>query len=65
MVKFWQKRREKKLYKQWAEQAELPPQVLLPKKIPKGMTTKGEEKDRVYLFKIKILNLVKKILRVE
>ena len=64
-MKFWQRRREEKLYRQWAEHAELPPGAIPQREIPKDMTIKGEEKGRVYLFKVKILNFVKRILRVE
>jgi len=65
MVKFWQRRMGKKLYKQWAKHAGLPPDVIPQRETPKDMTIKGEEKDRGYLFRVKIVNLVKRILRVE
>jgi len=64
-VKFWRRKREEKLYKQWAKHAALPPAAIPQREAPKDMPIKGEEKDRVYLFKVKILNLVKRILRVE
>lgn len=64
-MKFGQRRRERKLYKQWAKHAGLPPGAIPPEETPKDMAIKSEEKDRVYLFKVKILNLVKRILRVE
>lgn len=64
-MKFWQRRREDKLFKQWTKHAGLPPQAIPPREIPKDMTVKSEEKDRGYQFRVKILNLVKKILRVE
>jgi len=64
-VKFWQRLREKRLYKQWAKHAALPPAALPQRETPKDMTRKGEEKDKAYLFKVKILNLVKRILRLE
>ncbi len=64
-MKFWRRIREGKLYKQWTKYAELPPEALHQIKTPKDVTTKGEEKDRGYLFRVKIVNLVKRILRVE
>ena len=64
-MKFWQRRRDEKLFKQWAKHAGLPLEAIPQREIPKDMTIKGEEKDRVYLFKVKILNLVKRILRLE
>ena len=64
-MKFWRRRREEKLYKQWAKHAELPSEAIPQRETPKDMPTKGEEKDRGYLFRVKIVNLVKRILRVE
>ncbi len=65
MVKFWQRRREAKLSRQWAKHAGLPPKAITQKETPEDATIKSEKKDRVYLFKVKILNLVKRILRLE
>jgi len=65
VVKFWQSRSGKKLYKQWAKHAGLPSDAVPQGGTPKDMTIKGEEKDRGYLFRVKIVNLVKRILRVE
>ena len=64
-MKFWQRRREAKLSRQWAKHAGLPPKAAPQRAAPGDATTKREEKDRVYLFKVKILNLVKRILRLE
>ena len=64
-MKFWQRRREAKLYRQWAKHAGLSSEAIPQRETPKAVTIKGEEKDRVYLFKVKILNMVKRILRVE
>ena len=64
-MKFWRRIREEKLYKQWAKHAELPPEAIHQRETPKDVTTKGEEKDRGYLFRVKIVNLVKRILKVE
>ncbi len=64
-MKFEQRLRGKKLYKQWTKHAGLPPDAIPQGGTPKNMPTKGEEKDRVYLFKVRIVNLVKRILRVE
>lgn len=73
-MKFWQRTREKKLNRQWAKHAGLPPKVIPQRETPKDITIKAKkkditikakEKDRVYLFKVKILNLVKRILGLE
>lgn len=62
---FGQRRREAKLYKQWAKHAGLPPEAIPQREVHKDVTIKGEEKDRVYLVKVKIVDLVKRVLRVE
>ena len=64
-MKFWQRRREEKLYRQWAKHAGLSPEAIPQRTASKDMTIKGGEKDRVYLFKVEILNLVKRILRLD
>ena len=58
-------RREVKLYRQWTKYAGLPPQATRQREIPKDMTVDSEERDRGYQLRVKILNLVKKVLRVE
>jgi len=64
-VKFWQRRREVKLYRQWTKHAGLPPQAIPQREIPKDMTVDSEERDIGYQLRVKIINLVKKVLRVE
>ncbi len=64
-MKFWRRRREEKLYGQWAKHAGLPPKPIPERPALGDAIVKGEEKDRVYLFKVKILNLVKRILRID
>ncbi len=84
-MKYWQRRKQERLYKQWAEHAELPPEAiptpevpaeLPPESIPTSevptetkmkMDTKTqvEERNWFYLFRVSIVDLVKKILRVE
>jgi len=63
-VKFWQRRREEKLYRQWAKHAGLPREAIPQRAAPGDVTIKGGEKARVCQFKVKILNLVKRILRI-
>ena len=64
-MKFWQRKSKEKLYRQWAKHAGLPPEAIPQGEIPKDVTIKGEEKGRVYLLRVKILSMVKRILRLE
>ncbi len=68
-MKFWQRTREKKLHRQWSKHAGLPPKAIPQRETPKDIPMKAKEmdrdRDRVYLFKVKILNLVKRILGLE
>jgi len=64
-MKFWQRRREAKLSRQWAKHAGLPPKAIPERSAPRDAAIKGEERDRFYLFRVKILNLVKWVLRLE
>ena len=70
-MKFWQRKREGKLYKQWVKHAELPREAISrqePAKdilVKQDMPVEREKKDRIYLFKVKILDMVKRILGLE
>ena len=70
-MKYWQRRKQAKLYKQWAEHAELTPEFTPPLEGPADMKpgmdmeTPVTERKRFYRFRVRILDTVRKILRVE
>jgi hypothetical protein len=66
-MKFLQKRRQGRLYKQWTKHAELPPEVAHSVEVPTDVDVKTwvEEDGWFYRFRVGILNVVKKILRLE
>jgi hypothetical protein len=73
-MKFLQRKRQERLYKQWTQHAELPPEAIpLPERpideaptleVPTDIKEWGKERSWFYLFRISILNIVRKILRV-
>lgn len=64
-MKFMQRRKQERLYKQWTKHAELPSEVIPPPEMPTDVKTWVEEEGRFYRFRVGILNIVKKILRVD
>jgi hypothetical protein len=66
-MKFLQKRRQERLYKQWTKHAELPPEAAPSVEVPAEVNVKTwvEEDSWFYRFRVGILNVVKKILRLE
>ena len=64
-MKFWRRRKQERLYKQWAEYAELPPEAIPPPEIPAGMKPEMEEDGWFYQFRVRIRNTVGKILGVK
>jgi hypothetical protein len=71
-MKYLQKRKQGKLYKQWTKHAGLPPEVSSPPETPVDVKTEpvdvkieAEEADWFYRFRVRILDIVRKILRVE
>ena len=69
-MKFLQKRKQERLYKQWSKHAELPPEAIPPPEMPTpemptDVKTWVEEEGWFYRFRVGILNVVKKILRLD
>ena len=70
-MKYWQRRKQARLYKQWAEHAELPSEAMPSPEVPTDMKvgmdvrTREREGDWFYLFRVKILDIVRKILKVD
>jgi hypothetical protein len=67
---FLEKRRQEKLYKQWAKHAELPPESAPSLEAPTDAKMTDvkvwvKEEGWFYRFRVGILNVVKKILRLE
>jgi hypothetical protein len=64
-VKYWQRRRQERLYRQWTKHAELPPEAVPTPDMPTDMKAWVEEEGWFYRFRVGIVNLVKKVLRVD
>jgi hypothetical protein len=64
-MKFWQRRREHKLYKQWTEHAKLPPEAISHPELSTDMKMGAEEESRSYRFRVKIRDAVEKVLRLK
>jgi hypothetical protein len=66
-MKFLQKRKQERLYKQWTKHAELPPEAAPSVEVPADVNVKTRvaEEGWFYRFRVGILNVVKKILRLE
>ena len=64
-MKFMQRRKQERLYKQWTEHAELPSEAIPPPEMPIDVRTWVEEEGRFYRFRVRILDIVRKILRVD
>jgi hypothetical protein len=64
---FMQKRKQERLYKQWAKHAELPPEAATSVELPADVNVKMwvAEESWFYRFRVGILNVVRKILRLE
>ena len=63
-MKFWRRKREEKLYKQWVKHNGLPLEA-----IPKGEVAQvgkmgGEERDRLRPYKERLLAIIRKLLKV-
>ncbi len=63
-MRFWKRLREEKLYKQWAKHSGLPPETIPQREVVEDRRAMGEERDRTYRYREKLLAIVKKLLRV-
>jgi hypothetical protein len=69
-MRFLEKRKQERLYKQWTKHAELPPEAASSLEAPTDAKMTDvkmwvAEEGRFYRFRVGILNVVKKILRLE
>ena len=65
-MRFLKRRREEKLYKQWAKHNGLPPEAIPQREaVEDRRVMEGEgERDRTYRYREKLLAIVKKLLKV-
>lgn len=63
-MRFLKRRREDKLYKQWAKHNGLPPEAIPQREAVEDRRVMGVESDRTYRYREKLLAIVKKLLRV-
>ena len=63
-MRFWKRRREEKLYKQWSEHSGLPPEAIPRREVVGGGEVRWEERDRLRPYKERLLAVIKKLLRV-
>ena len=63
-MRFWKRRREEKLYKQWAKHNGLPPEAIPQREAVGDRRITREERDRTYQYREKLLAIVKKLLKV-
>ncbi len=64
-MKYWQRRKQEKLYKQWAKHAELPPEAIPVSEAATYVQIHVEEESWFYRFRVSIWNAVGRILRVK
>ena len=64
-MKFWRRRKQERLYKQWTEHAELSPEAIPPPETPTEIKAWVQEEGWFYRFRVRILDMVRKILRVD
>ncbi len=62
-MRFLKRRREEKLYKQWVKHNGLPPEAIPREEATEGWRIRGEERDRTYRYREKLLAIVKRLLR--
>jgi len=63
-MKFWQRRKQQRLYKQWAEHAGLPYEDVSPHEIPARIKIGAKEEDWFYRLRVRIWEAVGRILGV-
>lgn len=63
-MKFLKRRREEKLYKQWAQHSGLPPETVPRREVVEDKKLRGEKRDRLRPYKEKFVDIIRKILKV-
>jgi len=61
-MRFWKRRREEKLYKQWSVHNGLPTEAI-PRREVVGGDVRWQQKDRLRPYKERLLAIIKKLLR--
>jgi hypothetical protein len=64
-MKYWQRKKQERLYRQWAEHAGLPSEVVPSPEIPVDIKMGVGEESWFYRLRVWIVDMVKMILRVE
>ena len=63
-MRFWKRRREEKLYKQWVQHSGLPPGSIPQGEVAQVGEMGGEKRDRLRPYRERLLDVVKKLLNV-
>jgi hypothetical protein len=63
-MRFWKRRREEKLYRQWAKHTGLPLEAIPRREVVEDRRIKGQERDRLRPYKEKLLAIIRKLLKV-
>ncbi|MCK4697822.1 MAG: hypothetical protein KAT53_05900 [Dehalococcoidia bacterium] len=63
-MRFWKKRREEKLYKQWVQHSGLPSESIPQREEVEVGRIRGEERDRLRPYKEKLVAVIRKLLKV-
>ena len=63
-MRLWKRRREEKLYKQWAKHNGLPLEAIPRREVVEVRRIRGEERDRLRPYKEKFLAIIRKLLKV-
>ena len=64
-MKYLKRRKQERLYKQWSKHAELPAHAVPPPEMLDEARAWGVQESRFYRFRVRIVDMVKKVLRVE
>jgi len=63
-MRFWKRRREEKLYKQWVQHSGLPPGSIPQREEAQVGKMGGEERDRLRPYRERLLAVIRKLLKV-
>ncbi len=63
-MRFWKRRREEKLYKQWVQHSGLPPDSIPQREVAQVGEMGGEGRDRFRPYRERLLAVIRKLLKV-
>ena len=63
-MRFWKRRRDEKLYKQWVQHSGLPEGSIPQREVTQVGEMRKEERDRLRPYKERLLAVIKKLLKV-